>query len=337
MSSQDKIQRSILPIPDAQHVGLTTYDAKDPDTKFPPIEPLRPPKGAPNVLIVLIDDCGFGASSAFGGPDPHAERRAAGEERAEAQPLSHDRALLADAPGAAHRAQSPFGEHGRHLRDRDLGARLHLGAAEEQGAARHDAQAQWLLDRAVRQVPRGAGLADEPDGAVRPVAHRRRRIRVLLRLHRRRDQPVVSGHLRRHDADGTEQESGGGLPLHRGHDEQGDRVGAPAEGADARQAVLHVFRARRHPRPASRAEGVDRQVQGQVRRRLGQAARRDLCPPEEAGRDSGRCGADQAARRDPRLRRHAGGAQADSRPRDGGLCRRSSSIPTTTSAACSTR
>jgi arylsulfatase A-like enzyme len=68
MSNQDKIQRSILPIPDGQHVGLTTFDAKDPDTKFPPIEPLRPPKGAPNVLVILIDDCGFGASSAFGGP-----------------------------------------------------------------------------------------------------------------------------------------------------------------------------------------------------------------------------------------------------------------------------
>ena len=79
MSAQDKIQREILPIPDSQHVGLTTYDAKDPDTKYPPIEPLRPPKGAPNVLIVLIDDVGFGASSAFGGPchTPTAERLAA--------------------------------------------------------------------------------------------------------------------------------------------------------------------------------------------------------------------------------------------------------------------
>ncbi len=78
MSSQDTIQRSILPIPDAQHVGLTTYDAKDPDTKFPAIEPLRPPKGAPNVLVILIDDCGFGATSAFGGPvaTPNAERLA---------------------------------------------------------------------------------------------------------------------------------------------------------------------------------------------------------------------------------------------------------------------
>ena len=134
-----------------------------------------------------------------------------------------------------------------------------------------------------------------------------------------------------------EQEPGGGLPLHRGHDEQGDRVGAPAEGADARQAVLHVFRARRHPRPASRAEGVDRQVQGQVRRRLGQAARRDVCASEEAGRDSARRGAHQAARRNPGLRRHA-------RRRSSRFSRArwrstpaSSNTPTTTSAGCSTR
>lgn len=80
MNEQDKIQRQVLPIPDRQHVGLTTFDARDPDTRYPPIRPLRPPKGAPNVLIVLIDDVGFGASSAFGGPcrTPTAERLAAG-------------------------------------------------------------------------------------------------------------------------------------------------------------------------------------------------------------------------------------------------------------------
>src|SRR6201998_1560192 len=73
-------RRDILPIPDVKHVGLTTYDAKDPDTTYPAIVPLRPPAGAPNVLIVLIDDVGFGAPSAFGGPcnTPTAERLAAG-------------------------------------------------------------------------------------------------------------------------------------------------------------------------------------------------------------------------------------------------------------------
>jgi arylsulfatase A-like enzyme len=77
--SHESVGREVLPIPDRRHVGLTTYDAKDPDTSFPPIEPLRPPAGAPNVLVVLLDDVGFGASSAFGGPcaTPTAERLAA--------------------------------------------------------------------------------------------------------------------------------------------------------------------------------------------------------------------------------------------------------------------
>ncbi|MER2087819.1 arylsulfatase [Rhodococcus sp. (in: high G+C Gram-positive bacteria)] len=68
--------RAVLPIPDRQHLGLVTYDAKDPDTEFPPITPLLPPAGAPNVLVVLLDDVGYGASSAFGGPadTPTAER-----------------------------------------------------------------------------------------------------------------------------------------------------------------------------------------------------------------------------------------------------------------------
>ena len=62
------ISRANLPIPDPQHVGLTTYDAKDPETTFPPDRAAAPAAGAPNILIVLIDDAGFGASSAFGGP-----------------------------------------------------------------------------------------------------------------------------------------------------------------------------------------------------------------------------------------------------------------------------
>ena len=77
--ADDDLKRTVLPIPDKEYVGFTTYDAKDPETKFPPLRDLRPPKGAPNVLIVLIDDAGFGSSSAFGGPchTPNAEQLAA--------------------------------------------------------------------------------------------------------------------------------------------------------------------------------------------------------------------------------------------------------------------
>jgi arylsulfatase A-like enzyme len=74
------VRRDVLPIPDVAHVGLTTYDAKDPDTSYPPIRDVRPPDGAPNVLVILIDDVGYGASSAFGGPcqTPNFEKLAAG-------------------------------------------------------------------------------------------------------------------------------------------------------------------------------------------------------------------------------------------------------------------
>ena len=76
---QDISRRDVLPVPDRPPGGLVTYDAKDPDTTFPPITPVRPPTSAPNVLVVLLDDVGFGASSAFGGVirTPHAERLAA--------------------------------------------------------------------------------------------------------------------------------------------------------------------------------------------------------------------------------------------------------------------
>ena len=78
--SDGPVSRTILPIPDVPHVGLTTYDAKDPDTSYPPIRDVRPPQDAPNVLVVLIDDVGFGASSAFGGPcqTPNFDKLASG-------------------------------------------------------------------------------------------------------------------------------------------------------------------------------------------------------------------------------------------------------------------
>src|SRR6187200_2708340 len=77
-NSPDRHARASLPIPDRPAPGLTTYDAKDPETSYPPIVPLRPPAGAPHVVVILIDDVGFGASSAFGGPchTPHLERLA---------------------------------------------------------------------------------------------------------------------------------------------------------------------------------------------------------------------------------------------------------------------
>src|SRR3982750_3945417 len=79
-AAPNNASRTVLPIPHQPPGGLVTYDAKDPATITPKISQLRPPKGAPNVLIILIDDVGYGSSSAFGGPcqTPNAEKLAAG-------------------------------------------------------------------------------------------------------------------------------------------------------------------------------------------------------------------------------------------------------------------
>ena len=68
MTDSRLAEREVLPIPDRPYDGPVFEDAKDPAAKFPPIEPLRPPADAPNVLIILLDDAGFGSNSAFGGP-----------------------------------------------------------------------------------------------------------------------------------------------------------------------------------------------------------------------------------------------------------------------------
>ncbi|MDX1947477.1 MAG: arylsulfatase [Pirellulaceae bacterium] len=73
-----KLDRSVLPIPEPKLAPITTLDARN--AKAPPPFKVTAPQGAPNVLIVLIDDMGFGQSSAFGGPIhmPTLERMAKG-------------------------------------------------------------------------------------------------------------------------------------------------------------------------------------------------------------------------------------------------------------------
>jgi len=58
--------RSVLPIPEPQYPHSTVFDVRN--ATPPPRFEVKAPAGAPNVLIVLIDDMGFGQSSAFGGP-----------------------------------------------------------------------------------------------------------------------------------------------------------------------------------------------------------------------------------------------------------------------------
>ena len=60
------IDRTVLPIPEPQYAHSTVLDVRN--ATPPPRFAVKAPANAPNVLIVLIDDMGFGQSSAFGGP-----------------------------------------------------------------------------------------------------------------------------------------------------------------------------------------------------------------------------------------------------------------------------
>ena len=65
-TSDVKIDRTVLPIAEPDYPHSTVLDARD--AKPPPRFEIKAPAGAPNVLIVLVDDMGFGMPSAFGGP-----------------------------------------------------------------------------------------------------------------------------------------------------------------------------------------------------------------------------------------------------------------------------
>jgi len=60
------VAQEVLPAPPAPFKGKIARSVKDSRPDFP--QPVHAPKGAPNVLLVLLDDVGFGASSTFGGP-----------------------------------------------------------------------------------------------------------------------------------------------------------------------------------------------------------------------------------------------------------------------------
>ncbi|SFD68269.1 arylsulfatase [Actinopolyspora alba] len=78
--SDPEMSRTSLPIRGATRQHASSLDIREQDPPFSPPEPPSSPEGAPNVVVVLLDDMGFGAPSAFGGPCemPTADRLAGG-------------------------------------------------------------------------------------------------------------------------------------------------------------------------------------------------------------------------------------------------------------------
>jgi arylsulfatase A-like enzyme len=65
-TTADGLDRTVLPIVEPKRQTYKELDARN--AKAPARWEVKAPQGAPNVVVVLIDDIGFGASSTFGGP-----------------------------------------------------------------------------------------------------------------------------------------------------------------------------------------------------------------------------------------------------------------------------
>ena len=58
--SAQKVDRTVLPVSEPTPATITELGARN--AKAPPRFEVKAPKGAPNVVVVLLDDIGFGHS-----------------------------------------------------------------------------------------------------------------------------------------------------------------------------------------------------------------------------------------------------------------------------------
>ena len=160
-------------------------------TTSKPCWPARvvPPKGAPNVLLIMTDDQGYGISSTFGGviPTPTLDRVAKAGLR---YTQFHSTSLCSPvARGAAHRTQPSLGGIRRDRRTGHGLSGIRRRHRAEQREHRRNPEGERIRHLLVRQEPQHAGLPVQHVGTVRPVAERNG-VRLLLRLHGWRIRPV---------------------------------------------------------------------------------------------------------------------------------------------------
>ena len=320
MADSDRMH---LPIRRPSFAGTThrTLEGSQPDWDL--IGHPTPPSGAPNVLLVLIDDAGFGNPSTFGGPiqTPNYTRMA---EQGIKYNRFHVTALCSPTRAALLTGRNNhfvgFGSVGEFAGGfPGYSASLPRDCAPLPRILRDNGYSTSAYRQVAPDPRRPAGSC----GAVRPLAERLG-VRLLLRVPGRRLGPVGSLPDREPEGD---RDTGGvlrrGEPvLLPGRDGRPrDRVAARRPGPGRREAVLHLLLHRVQSRAAPRRRGVGEHVQGEVRSGVGQAPRRDLRASEGVGRRPGRCGAHTARRRVPSVGRRARQAQGVLLPADGGVRR----------------
>ena len=106
-SATTTIEGKQLPPPPPKFGGVIKETVEGSKTWWPPR--VVPPKGAPNVLLIMTDDQGYGIAGTFGGVIPTPALGPDREGGAALHRIQFRGALLADAGGTDHRPQQPLG------------------------------------------------------------------------------------------------------------------------------------------------------------------------------------------------------------------------------------
>ncbi|MCK7513290.1 MAG: sulfatase-like hydrolase/transferase [Desulfobacterales bacterium] len=197
-SATTTISGKQLPPPDPKFGGVIKEKASESKAWWPPR--VVPPKGAPNVLLIMTDDAGFGAPSTFGGviPTPALDRIAKSGLRYtnfhSTSLCSPTRAALITGRNHHSAGFGVVGEIATGFPGYDSIIPIEKGTIgtilKDNGYA-----TSWFGKD--HNTP---FFSRQPGRAVRPVAERHG-LRVLLRLRRRRRQPVAAEPVPQHDAD----------------------------------------------------------------------------------------------------------------------------------------
>ena len=302
------------PTPSASTAGLTMKDS----TYKKRVEPKHLAEGAPNILIILMDDVGPATPSTYGG-----EINTPTLDRVAKLGISFNR-FHSTAMCSPTRAALLTGRNHTFVGNGQISAIANDFDGFSGTIPKSSATVAEVLKDYGYNTGAWGKWHNTPEeqitsqGAVRVLADRLR-LRVLLRIPRRRGLAVRADPDPQHHA--GHRASPQGLPPHRRHRVGRDHVAPRAEGLRAGEAVLHVLGAGRVARPAPDHEGMGRQVQGQVRRRLGQVPRARLRARQGQGLDP----AERPAHAAPRVHGVLGldprGREAVPAPPDGGLRR----------------
>ena len=205
--------------------GVIKLDVRDSTPDWAPLPPEERPEGAPNVLIVLYDDTGLAAWSPFGGRINMPTLQTAGRQRPDVH-RSGTRPRCARRP--ARRFLTGRNHHQNGCASITEGvdrlprraARTSRRSARTIGEVLRDERLEHVL---ARQEPQRAGR--RPGRRARPKKNwpLQPGLRPLLRLHRRRDQQVVSRPRRGQPLHRPALHARRGLPPLEGPGRPGDR------------------------------------------------------------------------------------------------------------------